>query len=374
MRNLCCFLLLAATAAALEPIPNPAGPGSSQVNWALTADGNPLLSWVESETLRYAIRRGAAWSEPRTIAAKRKFFHHPAEVPGIVALPGGVLIAHWIETPIPDTEAEFIYVSASRDGIKWTTPALAHHDKSEVQHGLASMVASGDREASLFWLQALKGADAPTTLMRTVISADGAEVREEQLDGDVCECCPTASAKTARGLLVAYRDHTKDDIRDIAVTRFENGRWTSPKIVSPDKWQIDACPVNAATIAAKGDKVAVAWYTAAGNKPRVELALSSDSGATFTKAVTVSTTEAYGYASIALDDTGGAYVSWLERGPDAARLMARPVSAAGALGAITEVAKGTRKDLGYPRLLRTGPDTWVAWNTAKKVETARLSK
>jgi hypothetical protein len=374
MRKICCFLLLGASAFALEPVTNPAGPGSSQVNWSLTQDGNPILSWVESDTLRYAIRRGNTRSEPRTIAAHRKFFHHPAEVPGIVALNNGTLMAHWIETPNPATEAEFIYVSASRDGLKWTNPAMAHHDHSEVQHGLASIAASGDREASLFWLQALKGPDGPTSLMRTVLSADGAEIREETLDADACECCPTAVAKTARGLLVAYRDHTKDDIRDIAVTRFENGRWTSPKIVFPDKWQVDACPVNAATLAAKGDKVAAAWYTSSGNKPRVEFAMSADSGATFSKAVVVSTGEAYGYASVVLDDNGGAFVSWLERGGGGARLLARAVPETGAPGPVTEIAQGTRKDIGYPRLVRAGGETWIAWNTSAKVQTARLGK
>ncbi len=166
-----------------------------------------------------------------------------------------------------------------------------YHDKSKGQHGLASIVASGDREASIFWLQALKGDDGPASLMRTVISADGAEVKEETLDADVCQCCPTAVTKTGRGLLVAYRDHTGDEIRDIAVTRFENGKWTAPKNVYPDKWQLNACPTNAAQVNARGDKAAVAWFTAVGDKPRVQLAFSGDAGATFGKPSVVSTGE-----------------------------------------------------------------------------------
>ena len=130
-------------------------------------------------------------------------------------------------------------------------------------------------------------------------------MKEELLAADVCECCPTAVTRTSSGLLLAFRGHTKDDIRDIAVTRFVSGRWTSPKIVYPDKWQVDACPVNAAAVTAKGDKVAVSWYTAAGNKPRVELSLSADAGATFSKAAVVSTGDAYGYTSIAMDNRWG---------------------------------------------------------------------
>jgi hypothetical protein len=382
MKQTALFLsLIAASAFAqtlkTEPAANPAGPGSSQVTWTVTQDGKPLLSWVEpakdgSFALRYATWTGAAWSEPRTIAAHRKFFHHPAEVPGVVALSGGTLIAHWIEQTSESSEAEFVYVSASRDGVTWSTPVMASHDKSQAQHGLASIVASGDREASLIWLQALKGDDGPASLMRSVISASGTELKEETLDPDVCDCCPTSVVKTARGLLVAYRSRTKDNIRDIAVTRFEGGRWTSPKVVYPDKWKLDACPVNAASTSAKGDKVALTWYTASGDKPRIEYALSADAGATFTKALVISTGEAYGYASTAIDDAGGAYVSWLERGDGKARLLARRISETGTPGPVLQVAEGIRKDLGYPRILRAGNDVWIAWNSSSKVQTARV--
>jgi hypothetical protein len=378
MRNSAVVLLVASSgvmfgqALKLEPMANPTGPNSSQVNWSLTQEGNALLSWVESDQLRYAIRKGAQWSEPRTIAAHRNFFHHPAEVPEVITLPGGSFLAHWIEAPKTESEAEWVFVSASRDGVKWTTPVMAHHDKSDVEHGLASMAANSDKDASLFWLESLHGPDKPTSLMRSVIGADGNEIKEETLAADVCECCPTAVARTTRGLLVAYRGHTKDDIRDIAVTRLESGRWTSPKIVYPDKWQVDACPVNAASVTAKGDKVAISWYTSADDKPRVELAFSADSGATFSKAAVISTGQAYGYTSIAIDDAGGAYVSWLERGGDGARVLARHVSAEGVAGPVTQVAAGTRKSLGYPKIVRAGNETWIAWNTDSKGQTARL--
>ena len=256
----------------VEPAANPSGPDSSQVNWSVTQDGNPLLIWVQSDELRYSIRRGGQWSAPQTVAAKRHFFHHPAEMPEVMTLPGGTFMAHWIEQPNPSSEAEFLYVSASRDGVKWTTPVMAHHDRSEAQHGLASMISSGDREVSVFWLQALKGEDGPTSLMRTVLGTDGNEIKEESLDADVCSCCPTAVTKTARGLLVAFRNHTKDNVRDIAVTRLESGRWTVKKTVYPDKWELDACPVNAAAVAAKGDRVALSPGT---QRPAISLVWSS---------------------------------------------------------------------------------------------------
>jgi hypothetical protein len=363
-----------------SPAPNPSAAGSIQPNWAVAADGSVLLSWVEpskdgAASLRYAVRKGQTWSEARTIASGRRFWRHPAEVPELMALPDGTLLAHWVENGKDSTEAEYIFVSTSRDGTKWSEPAMAHKDRSPVQHGLASAIASGPNEASIFWLQALKGEDGPVSLMRTLVGADGKEIKEEQLDADVCSCCPTSVVKTAKGLLVAYRGHNSKDIRDIAILRYENGKWSQSKILYPDKWEINACPVNAASAAAKDNRVAVAWYTEADDKPRVQVAFSSDAGATFTKPVAINTGDALGYASTALNGDGGAIVSWLEEGQNNARVMVRVVSAAGAPGPALKVAEGPRQSLGYPKLIHVGNDTWIAWGDAKTaVKTAQLSQ
>jgi hypothetical protein len=384
MKNSCFALVLAVSACGfaqtLKPtvIPNPAAAGSIQPNWAVAADGSALLSWVEPSkgggyTLRYAVRRGAAWSEARTIVAGRKLWRHPAEMPGMVALSDGTLLAHWVEKGSDSSDAENILVSSSKDGVKWTAPVMAHRDRSPVQHGLVSIVASGPQEASLFWLQALKGEDGPVSLMRTVVGADGKEIKEEELDKDTCSCCPTSTVKTAKGLLVAYRDHTPKDIRDIAILRFENGKWSESKIVYPDKWEINACPVNAASAAAKDNRVAVAWYTEADDKPRVQVVFSSDAGTTFTKPTKVSTGDTLGYASTALNDDGGALVSWIEETASGARSLVRAVSPAGAAGPVIQIAAAPRTSLGYPKILRAGGETWIAWGDAKSgIKTAQL--
>ena len=378
-------LLMTASGQALkvELVPNPSGAASLQAHWAATADGSGLLSWLEkskdgSLSLRYATRRGAQWSEPRTIVANRQFFRQPAESPSVISFPNGSLLAEWVELPPGSGEAENLYVSASKDGIQWTAPMIAHRDRSPVQHALASMVVSGDQEASLVWLEALKGEDAPSALKRTVVNGEGKIVKEETLDSDVCTCCPTSIVRTPKGLLVAYRDHTPQDIRDIAVVRFENNRWLLSKILNPDKWEINACPVNGAAAAARDNRVAIAWYTEAQDSPRTQLVFSSDGGATFAKPVRVSTGNSFGHVSVALDDQGGAFVSWLEEGKvaDGVLLLVRQVSGAGVGGAVTQVAQGSRASIGYPRLLHVGSETWIAWGNSAttKIQTARLLK
>ena len=207
MKQTALFVFLLITASAwsqtlkVTPAASPAGPGSSQANWSVTQDGKPLLSWVEPAegwllrpALLFMDRHGLV-RVPRTIAAHRKFFHHPAEVPGMVALSGGTLLAHWIEQTSESSEAEFVYVSSSRDGVKWSPPVMASHDKSQAQHGLASIVASGDHEASLIWLQALKGEDGPASLMRSMIGANGTELKEERPRLGCLRLLPNVSRK-----------------------------------------------------------------------------------------------------------------------------------------------------------------------------------
>jgi hypothetical protein len=385
MRDVALLLMLAAAVPGFgqkftaETLANPAAAGSLQPNWSATPDGNAVLSWIEptkdgSFSLRYAVRRGSNWSEARTIAEHRHFFRHPAEVPEVMALGDKQWMAHWVEMPKEGSEAEFLYVSSSTDGVHWTAPAIAHKDRSEVQHGLVSMVASGNGEASLFWLETPKGEDGPGYLMRTLVNATGLEIKEERLDPDVCSCCPTAVTKTAKGLLVAYRAHTAEDIRDISVIRFENNRWSLPKNVHADNWKINACPTNAAAVAAKGDRVGLAWYTAAQDAPKVQVIFSADSGTTFTKPVVVSTGHAYGYTALALDDDGSAIVSWLEQGKDnAARVLAREITAAGVAGPVVQLAEGGRMALGYPKILHTTGGTFIAWG-GSKLQTAQLKK
>ena len=121
----------------VEPVPNPASAASLQANWSGLPDGSALLSWVEksggADSLRYAIRRGSSWSETRTVVARRHFFHHPAELPEVIALPGGSFMAHWVEMPKEGSEAEYLYVAASLDGVRWSAPMIGHVPSSPVR-------------------------------------------------------------------------------------------------------------------------------------------------------------------------------------------------------------------------------------------------
>src|ERR1700679_908141 len=182
MKNLIFLLSLTVLASGqgfrAELLANPSADGSVQPSWSAAPDGSAILSWIEpvkngEYSLRYAVRKGAAWSEARTVIAGRHFFRQPAEVPEVIQVSDKLWMAHWVENVKESSDAEYIYVSASVDGTHWSAPLMANRDRSAAQHGRVSMAASGPNEASLFWLETPKGDDGPGYLMRTVVDASG---------------------------------------------------------------------------------------------------------------------------------------------------------------------------------------------------------
>src|SRR5689334_3505958 len=105
MKKFAAFLAIAAAALGqgfrAEPLANPSADGSVQQNWSAAPDGSAVLSWIEPGkngvySLRYAIRKGTAWSEARTVVAGRKFFRHPAEAPEVIQMSDKLWMAHWV--------------------------------------------------------------------------------------------------------------------------------------------------------------------------------------------------------------------------------------------------------------------------------------
>jgi hypothetical protein len=151
-------------------------------------------------------------------------------------------------------------------------------------------------------------------------------------------------------------------------------------VIHPDRWKIDACPVNGPATAAEGQRVAVAWFTNARDIARVYLARSEDAGATFGPPVRIDDGTPVGRVDVELDDQGGAVVSWMEfTSGQQADVRARRVSTSGVLSASTVVARssGVRAS-GFPRMIAVGDDLVFAWTEAGtparvRVARARLS-
>jgi hypothetical protein len=82
-------------------------------------------------------------------------------------------------------------------------------------------------------------------------------------------------------VILAYRDRSEGEIRDISIIRYAGGYWNSPYTLHKDDWTIAGCPVNGPMLANHENNVAIAWYTSPNSTPTVNVAFSKDEGASF---------------------------------------------------------------------------------------------
>jgi hypothetical protein len=213
------------------------------------------------------------------------------------------------------------------------------------------------------------------TLRYTTVDARGKLFEEILLDGRVCECCQTGAAMTAEGAVVVYRDRSSNEVRDISVVRNVKGRWTEPRTLHEDGWRIEGCPVNGPAIDGDGRRVAVAWFTAAGDRPRANVAFSTDAGATFGRALQFDDGAPLGRVDIVMLPDGAALVVWLERGANGGMIKARRVDTGGALSQSFMVAgTSAARSSGFPRLVRAGDDVIFAWTDASTPSRVRVAR
>ena len=334
------------------------------------------------------MRDKAGWSAPRTIAEGGDWFVNWADFPSMLALADGTLAANWLSKSGAGTYAYDVKISLSTDGGKtWSKPVTPHRDKTQTEHGFVSMFASPGRRVGAVWLdgrnfkskEGTHGHGAPTdemTLRYTTISADGKLSEEVLLDGRVCECCQTSAAQTSEGVVVVYRDRSEKEIRDISIVRFAGGRWTAPETVHNDGWEIQGCPVNGPSVAADGRRVAVAWFTAAKDIPRVKVAFSEDAGASFSEPIQVDDGSPLGRVETLMLADGSAFVTWLERAEKGAEVRARRIRPDGAREKSIIVAESSAaRSSGFPQMARSGNEIIFAWTepgAVSRVQTAGL--
>ena len=200
------------------------------------------------------------------------------------------------------------------------------------------------------------------SLRAAVFDRNGAQLSESLVDERVCDCCPTSVAITADGPIVAFRDRSPTEIRDIAVARTVAGRWSPPATVHDDGWQIAACPVNGPAVTARGRIVAVAWMTGKDDKGRAFAAFSKDGGATFGVPIRLDDSASLGRVDIELLDDESAIASWVEFADQRTQLRIRWIDSSGARGPAQTVAGlGGERSSGYPRLGRRGHELLIAW-------------
>ena len=368
-----CFPVLAQDPVTVKQMASPA-PASSITGNLVASDSGLYLSWLEARpdghAFRFAMWDGQEFNEARTIRTSDAFFANWADFGSMLPFANDRLAAHWLEKAANGTYQYDIWMSHSDDGgTTWSPAQRPHRDGTLSEHGFVSLAEYGTSGFAGVWLDGRKfrkGArDNEMSLMFTTF-ADGRFQDEHQLDGRICECCQTGMARTADGLLVAYRDRSPDEIRDISVVRHADGVWTEPVTLHEDGWEIPGCPVNGPQVVADGDRVAVAWFSGADGDPRVQVKFSRDSGASFDEVMRVDDGRPAGRVDIELLG-GEAIVTWLERGGEGAEgaVKLRRLLPPDGLGPSHPIAHtGSGRASGFPRMAVFRGDVYVTWTEA----------
>lgn len=386
--------------AAIRTIQSPAGPNSMAPFMTQDANGRSYLSWMETPNdtlaeLWFTQWEQDHWAPAQQIAKGNNWFVNWADIPSLAISNYGELVAYFLEKNGPDPYSYEIKVMQSQDrGKNWSAPVALHEDSTQTEHGFVSILPG---KGGGFWFAWLDGrntkaaeshnADAgpgghadgnggTMSLRAEAWDQQGQTIGEWELDGRVCDCCQTSAAMTASGPVVVYRDRSETDIRDIAITRLEAGKWTNPEVVHADNWEIKGCPVNGPRIAGNGDQLALVWFSAAQDSPRVQLVFSTDGGRTFGKPIRIDRGAPLGRVEVVWVNNSEVMVSWLEKEESDVFISAAKVG----------VNTGSREDYlisktdesrssGFHRMSRTRSGVLFAWtsvDSVKQVKTAWL--
>ena len=365
----------------------PAGPGAAQPDLSPAGASALLLSWVEKDgqgqRLRLARYAAGAWGEP-LLVAEAEAFGNSVDPPHVRASADGALWAQWLRKP-PSAAGHVrdVVLARSADGGRaWSAPQLVNLDGTHTEHGFVAMWPEGPDAMHVAWLDGRAtlpaphgphhgpaGGDGGATMVRAArFDATFARSGETEVDARSCDCCQMDAAALPRGTLLAYRDRSEGEVRDIAVASLQGNQWSAPRPVHADGWVMAACPVNGPAIATRGEEVAVAWYTGAGDSPRVRLAFSADAGASFGAPVELASGAAVlGNVDVALD-AGFAWVLWLQERSDGQSLwLARVARQAAASVQRVELAqlRARGRGAGVPRLVLLDGRAHVLWTDAE---------
>jgi hypothetical protein len=299
-------------------------------------------------------------------------------------------VATWLRKLGEDVHAYGVERATTADGgASWTEPQLLHGDRSPSEHGFVSLVPLPFGDFQAVWLDGRHtqgdghggGPHGAMALYTRTVRVSGPSGDEIQLDGRVCDCCQTDAAVLPDGsLIVVYRDRSESEVRDISYVRGKPGipgSFSEPRTIHEDGWTFPGCPVNGPAVAARGDRVAVVWFTLGADQvPRVRLALSEDGGQRFSPPFLIDGERALGRVDAAFLEDGTLVISWLARAADgegAAVWCARPVSPAGLLGEsiVVSLTGGERAD-GFLRLAPCDGGALAAWTAADGLAVARL--
>ncbi len=330
-----------------------------------------LLSWVvernDTSALWYSYTQDTIWSEPEQIISGSDWFVNWADFPSITEN-NDALLAHFLKKSSPTTFSYDVYLTIKKksDSV-WLPSFKLHSDTTKTEHGFVSVIPYDGNTFLINWLDGrnttgLHDPDESMTLRSAIVDNSGKKVTEHLLDDRVCDCCQTTTALTNKGPVVLYRNRSDSEIRDIQITRLNNGIWSDPFTIHPDNWKIMGCPVNGPHVSAYGDILVVAWFTSANDQSKIKLAFSQDAGISFGDAVLIDNDNPLGRVGVQLINEETALISWMAEVGDEAHIKMMRVNISGEKSSpVTIASTQSSRISGFPQMKIFNNKVYFAW-------------
>ncbi len=346
-------------------------------------DKKLFMSWVEERdsisVLYFSTFENGDWTEPIEVNSGDDWFISIADFP-IIAENNGNILINYLQNPVNARNNYDVKINLfSTETQSWKKDILLHHDGTASEHGFISAVPYGESSFYVIWLDGRNtvakagshhtSGGPPMSLRGRIVHADGTMEPSVELDDRVCDCCQTAMVSIDDAPVLVYRDRTDAEVRDISRIGLYDDSFSPPMTVYNDNWKISGCPVSGPAIASYKNNVAVAWFTAVNNLPKVQLAFSKDKGKTFGMPIQVNNNDTTGGVDVVMISEDTAVVSWIENSGDETLIQVMRVSADGSKGFPMTISRSSvQRVIGTPQLEMADHSLYAAWMNVEETE------
>ena len=353
-------------------------------------NGSLSLTWISSDEdmnaeLNFRQYKDEEWTSPQKIAVGSDWFVNWADFP-THAISGDQVLTSYLKKSASGIYTYDVFLSLQKlSGEKVKEDFILNTDGFKAEHGFVSIVAKDDEGFLITWLDGrntveknTEGNHKPMTVRFAEITNAGDIINEVELDASVCDCCQTSITNTDKGPLVVYRDRTKEEVRDIYVTRNIDDKWETPASVHNDGWVIYGCPVNGPKVVSSANNVAVSWFTVYEGKPRVNISFSKSYGSSFDAPIQINDHNAIGRVDVVYLNDKEVLVSYMEGDDFDTYLRLKKVSMDGKVSEPITISKiDSGRNTGVPQLEILNDEIFIVWTVfedeSNQLKTIKLS-
>jgi hypothetical protein len=373
----------------LETIKNPAALHSQTPNLFSNQEGL-WMSWLNTKDstdfLKFAHYKNGSWKTTTTAASGNDWFVNWADFPAI-AINDGTVLTNLLQKSDSGAYTYDIKLNLMQtlmrpsmsDSISWKRNIFLHDDGTKSEHGFVSLQPYGQKSFYAVWLDGRNtsgmshdghsGDGGAMTLRGAIVSENGDISREEELDHRVCDCCQTDLAVTKdKQIIVAYRGRSDDEIRDVKIKKWSEATgWSEPFTVGNDNWKIAGCPVNGPALSSFNNEYVVAWFSAAQEEPKVQLAFGKGGVNELDIPININSNPTMGRVDLVMISSTEAVVSWIEDIGDDTLIQLLKVDKDGSKGEVMTVAKtSTARASGFPKLALNDKNIVIAYTLIER--------